>query len=232
MKTVLSDVVLQKIIALEGWLWENEVRALYDYASLALSRGKTDRVLVEIGSWKGKSTIAIGSACRVRKKGWVYAIDPYDLIGSARHPKERAALRMVEGAFRKHIADFGLHSYVRHLKMTSANAHIRYQSLRVCFVFIDGDHRYESVRFDADHWGKVLEHDGYMLLHDTLDHSGPHKVMRQLLFDPRYVYIGTIGNLSCFQKKRVLSVRNWIKKLYGYIAFWLFYKIYTPSVPS
>lgn len=59
---------------IDGFLFPEEAAALYHLASL-LPQNST---IVEIGSWKGKSTYCLGKGL---KTGKVFAIDPFDASG-------------------------------------------------------------------------------------------------------------------------------------------------------
>src|SRR5204862_2126445 len=61
----------RRVAGIGGWLTPKEGRLLYE-----LARGCTGRgVIVEIGSWKGKSTIWLASGSRRGPGVFVYAID-------------------------------------------------------------------------------------------------------------------------------------------------------------
>ena len=60
----------------EGLISEAEAKRLYE---LAQNCGGT---IVEIGSWKGKSTVCLALGSKVRRKGKVFAIDPVVLLSN------------------------------------------------------------------------------------------------------------------------------------------------------
>src|SRR5438876_7135452 len=57
------DEVKRLVAGVPGWLTPNEGHALYEAARACTGRG----VIVEIGSWKGKSTICLARGL----EGWV-----------------------------------------------------------------------------------------------------------------------------------------------------------------
>src|SRR5665213_2627162 len=79
-KKLLKFQKLPKKIAayanIEGWLQEREAITLFRYAS----KLKSSAVIVEIGSWKGKSTFCLAQGLR---SGKVCAIDPFNAAGDA-----------------------------------------------------------------------------------------------------------------------------------------------------
>ena len=56
-----------------GWLSDEEGEALYELAKDCTGRG----VIVEIGSWKGKSTICLGLGSRAGEGVRIFAVDPH-----------------------------------------------------------------------------------------------------------------------------------------------------------
>ena len=74
-KNVLSKIAAYK--GIEGWLSEKEAFGLYSIAN-KLGAGST---IVEIGSWKGKSTYCLAKGL---KNGKIFAIDPFNAEGEAK----------------------------------------------------------------------------------------------------------------------------------------------------
>ena len=75
----------------EGWLSDREGEILYNLAKNCKGKG----VIVEIGSWEGKSTIWIGSGSKNGNKVKIYAIDPH--TGSSEHQKENEKIWTCKG---------------------------------------------------------------------------------------------------------------------------------------
>jgi len=74
-----TNKLTQKI---DGWLTENEGRLLYRLAKNCRGHG----AIVEIGSWKGRSTVWLGKGSMRGSRTKIYAIDPH--IGSSEHQEE------------------------------------------------------------------------------------------------------------------------------------------------
>lgn len=60
------------------------------------------------------------------------------------------------------------------IKMDSVDAAKLYEDNSLDFVFIDGDHLYESVRSDIDAWLPKVKIGGYLSGHDYIDHIMPN----------------------------------------------------------
>lgn len=117
-----------------GMMAVEELRWLYETARSMSS-------VAEIGSFFGRSTHALLSACQ----GPVYSVDPRDptFIGS----KEQAA--DVRRSFFENLKDF---DNLRVLETYSVLAARVFADASIDMVFIDGDHIYEAVKTDIEAW--------------------------------------------------------------------------------
>src|SRR5256885_7585861 len=68
-----EEQVKPLIADVPGWLTDEEGEALYELARVCTGKG----VIVEIGSWKGKSTICLGRGSQAGAALPVYAIGPH-----------------------------------------------------------------------------------------------------------------------------------------------------------
>jgi len=154
----------------EGWLYPREGPALYE-----LARSCRTGVVVEIGSWKGKSTVWLARGAAAGSGPRVYAIDPHQ-GGSG----ESATLE----AFTETLERAGITEIVRPIVGTSAGAADGFDEA-VGLLFIDGDHSVEGVEDDLTHWLPKLVEGGVVALHDAslseLAIHGPRRVTRRLL---------------------------------------------------
>lgn len=160
----------------DGWLTELEGAALYQ----AAKHGNGDGVIVEIGSFKGRSTIwlAKGSMRAGREK--VYAIDTH--LGSLEHrPGGEYASHMppegtTEFVFRKNIKDSGLEDWVVPVAMSSDEA-LQLWRDPIRLLFIDAEHAYEAVRADFHGWQRFVVVGGIVAFHDVDRWDGSPKVL-------------------------------------------------------
>ena len=130
---------------IEGFMSGVELRRLYGMA-------REMKSIVEIGSWKGRSTHALLSGCR----GTVYAVDHFRGSESERETSHGEA---VDGdIFAQFMKNVGMFSNLEVLKMDSEEAASKID--RVDMVFIDGDHTYPGAKRDIDVWlpkaGKII----------------------------------------------------------------------------
>jgi predicted O-methyltransferase YrrM len=110
--------------------------------------------VVEIGSWQGYSTSFLARAVSDAGNGQMYAIDHFKgNVGKERfYVVDKADLSDLSQKFRENMVRLGLADAVKMLAMPNQEAaeQLRRDSVRVRFLFIDGDHSREGVRRDVD----------------------------------------------------------------------------------
>jgi MMP 1-O-methyltransferase len=158
---------LRKLLdELPGWLTHEEGETLYRLAKACTGRG----VIVEIGSWRGKSTTCLGLGSKAGSRVRIYAVDPH-----AEHTFADFQRNMEEAG----IADLVTPVPGRSQELASGF----HQPIEL--LFIDGAHEYELVKEDFDRWvPKVLE-GGVVAMHDTTWFEGPKRVADELIFKSR-----------------------------------------------
>jgi len=165
----------------DGYLDPHEAVFLYHVALEGAGSGE----VVEIGSFRGRSTLCLALGLRRRGEGRVRAIDPH-VYGTA-------------AELRENVDHFGLGGWVELEVTTSVEA--AFHSRRpVRLVFIDGNHSLESVAADVAAWLPQLEAGGFLLLHDSTEWSpfpGPRQVASDLLrTGGTFDRVGRIGSIT------------------------------------
>jgi hypothetical protein len=135
---------ISSAIMADGFMEPDELFWLYNQAKRFTS-------IVEVGCWKGKSTIALAEGC---SHGMVYTIDTF--LGS---PSERDSSHIE--ATQKDIsiqarANLEKYPHVKIMQMTSLQA-----SRQIYFadmIFIDGDHEFHAVMKDLACWSNKAQH--------------------------------------------------------------------------
>lgn len=155
------DELEQKTAGIQGCVSRAEMRLLYDLAKNCTGAG----IIVEIGSWKGKSTIALGLGSLHGNGAKVYAIDPH--TGSPDQRRDENELWSLD-EFKKNIANAGLSSIVEPLVTTSEKAAIGWDK-PIELIFIDANYHDESLtRRDFLTWTPHLVNGGIYALHNTI----------------------------------------------------------------
>lgn len=145
---------------IEGWLTDREALGLYSVAS---SLGKKASI-VEIGSWKGKSTYCLGMGL---VNGRIYAIDPFNAEGE---PGSREIYEQTKGEtplidqFRSTMQKHNLSEKIEVLQGYSNQFADRFTDID--FLFIDGDHSIEGCRYDFLTFSPFVRRGGFIAFHD------------------------------------------------------------------
>ena len=166
----------------EGWLYLDEALALYEVVRL-LPEGPV--TVVEIGSWKGRSTIALGLAVMARGSGRVFAIDPHNgekLTGTGPLEPGSTPIPTLD-EFHTNIARAGVEPVVETLVTASHLARARFADQSVDFLFVDGSHLYADVRRDIEDWASALKDHAVIAFNDPSD-PGVYRALRELILRP------------------------------------------------
>ena len=166
---------------LEGFLTRKKATLLYDGLRCMDHPGP----VVEVGSWKGKSTVALALATRrAGGVGPVYAVDHHE--GSEEHREQIAAEGSTWGAFQAAIRGARVEDIVHPLRMDSlAGAKwLGEHGVRPQFFFLDGAHDEASVRADLQAYIPLLAPGCYVAMDDARPDGkfpGVHRAYQELL---------------------------------------------------
>jgi predicted O-methyltransferase YrrM len=180
------DEVRAVAASIDGWLSDAQGCALFRAAAATTGRG----LIVELGSWKGRSTAWLAAGARLAGAR-VHAVDPHS--GSREEPSARTL-----DEFRRNLERAGLADAVAPLVMTSKDA-ARILTGPVELLFIDADHSYEGVRADAELWLPRVVEDGTVMFHDvaTSGYSGPRRVFRRAVcWNRGFDRIARVGSMA------------------------------------
>lgn len=176
MMKIEVEAIKELTSRVDGWLGDGEGRLLYTLAKNCPS----NNVIVEIGSWKGKSTIWLGKGSQAGHNVKVYAIDPH--VGSEEHAKDGKEVWTFD-EFKKNIEGAQVDDVIVPIVKTSKDA-VTDIVEPVGLVFIDGAHDYESVKLDFELWSPKIVDGGIVVFHDT-DWPGVRKVVKDLVCKSR-----------------------------------------------
>ena len=179
----------------EGWLTEEQAVMLASAAAACPANG----VIVEIGSFRGLSTIVL--ATHAPEGADVVAIDPH--AGNDRGPRElegyAADAAADRRAFERNLTAAGLRDRIRHVSARSADAHDDV-SAQIDVLYIDGAHRYRPARADIREWGGRVTPDGTLLIHDAFSSVGvTAAIVRELVVGRRFRYVGRSRSLAHYR---------------------------------
>jgi predicted O-methyltransferase YrrM len=153
-------------------------------------------VTVEIGSWKGKSTAALGRGTANAHADKVYAIDPHRIC------PEEGYFEDTEAEFLVNLKHVGVHDHAVPMIMTSEEAS-RGWNHPVRVLWIDSDHRYEAAKLDFTLWEPHLVEGGIVAMHDTIRKKGPKRVLWKSVFrSGRFQEIAIVDNITAARGKQ------------------------------
>tara|TARA_B100000989_G_scaffold298194_1_gene286499 strand:+ start:3562 stop:4137 length:576 start_codon:yes stop_codon:yes gene_type:complete len=126
---------------------------------------KKNSVCCEIGVWKGDFSELILKKNDPTK---LYLIDPWKDFGDDYFDKDHNKYRQqnqdlrydqVKERLKKNI----LSNQVEILKMTSKEALSKLSNIKFDFVYVDGNHQYNFVKYDIENYFKLLNKSGYLV---------------------------------------------------------------------
>jgi len=164
---------------IKGWLTRAEATFLFEAAKRTAPRA----TIVEIGSFKGRSTICLAKGSLAGNRARVVAIDPHH--GNPEHQRQFGRVDTFD-EFRQNLLTAGVTHAVLALKDTSLRVAARFDR-RVSLLFIDGDHSFEAVRQDLRSWLPLVEPGGVVAIHDSWQIWGPHAVTAWALCSSRRI---------------------------------------------
>ena len=177
---------------IDGWMSSEQIARLY----AAVARCAAGDQVVEIGSYRGRSTIVLASAAADGVA--IVAIDPH--AGTDRGPDEIAGFEAEAAAdhdvFNDNLAAAGVADRVHHVREFSDRALLSVSG-SIAVLFVDGAHRYAPARSDIQRWGARVETGGTLLIHDSFSSVGVTLAIgRELLLGRRFRYVGRTRSLA------------------------------------
>lgn len=137
-------------LEIQGWMTPDELDWLTKTAA-------SKNLIIEIGTWKGRSTAALCNGC----PGRVISIDSY--TGS---PIDTSSYKELDTVNVLEIAKNNLKEYIDSNKLILLKDKPYFSTKQVDMVFIDGDHEYTAVMDDILYSLRVLRSKGLISGHD------------------------------------------------------------------
>jgi len=163
--------VISKAQKIEGMLTNKEAFLLYLLAKQSSGKG----AIVEIGSYKGKSTVCLALGTKKASREKVYTVDWHkgwkNAVGGGTLPD-----------FKQNMKKHGVFKYVIPMVMKSEEAARIWAKKKnpIMLLWIDGSHDYKDVRKDFLLWSQYIVEGGVIAFHDTF-WNGPYKVVNEYI---------------------------------------------------
>jgi hypothetical protein len=184
----IFDSYIQPI---DGWSTKSEISTLYE-----LSSSVSEGCIIEIGSYRGRSTAALALGSLAGSEVPVFAIDPHDFFlgknGGRFGPIDR-------GLFMRNMLELGLFHIVRLINLGSDSLNDRWP-VPVSLLWMDGDHRYEAISHNFTHWKPSLGDGAIVVLNNAHDQNeGAGKLAAEIGANTEFHRIGVTGNMVIFK---------------------------------
>lgn len=184
----------ERLEGVEGFLHFDEPAFL---SSLAV-QVKPPHCIVEVGSYRGRSTIALAHGAQ--DGVIVYAVDPHE-----EHVVEGLPFGMADNAaFMANVNRAGVGHKVRVINLPSM---VAFESWKfhgfqhpIGLIFIDGAHDFNDVMYDLSAWGYELVVGGILALHDANTWDGPTRVANELAASAGWTEIEGRAYTRAFRK--------------------------------
>jgi predicted O-methyltransferase YrrM len=190
----------QLIDPVEGWLNPVAGEGLYQlvgfYAPVP--------VVVELGSWMGRSTLWLAAGLADRGGGRCVAVDTWMGTPSegvhAKRLEEIGGSEQLFATFMANCQRAGVTAIVEPWRLTTTEAARRWsEAVPIGLLYIDADHGYEAVRRDFECWSPWMAAGGIVVFDDVPTWSGPSQVAWEL---PRwYQWLGFGPNQVYFRRR-------------------------------
>jgi predicted O-methyltransferase YrrM len=146
---------------------EEEMGELY---RCGRSLPKVNPVIVEIGSWLGRSSVVLAASIKDCIDPVLYCVDPWDASGNWIYDASLKNLGIPKSdlfsTFWSHIEKAGLQGVVQPCPGTSEHWANLLRHTPIDMLFIDGDHSEEAVTKDLSLWIPMLKPGGILAMHD------------------------------------------------------------------
>ncbi len=163
------NIDIQFLESIKGFLDPEEGRCLYETALTAGNMGPC----LEIGSYCGKSTVYLGTACK-ETNSILFSVDHHRGSEEQQPGEEyfdpdlfdpRSGRIDTFQEFRKNIAAANIEDAVVPVVCHSEIA-ARGWATPLSLLFIDGGHALETVQADYESWSPHIVDGGYLMIHD------------------------------------------------------------------
>ena len=177
-----------------GFLGENEARFLGFVAACSPAPG----LIVEIGSFKGRSTVMLAKVASHYGLGPIISIDPHTHVLTTGNDRDQHPSTYDD--FLASLRGAGVEQHVEIHRALSGDVS-RTWNRPIRFLWIDGDHTYEGAKQDFEGFIPFVSALGVVALHDALNNfPGPIRVfVEEMLRQDRFGPSGFVNSIAWAQ---------------------------------
>lgn len=175
----------------EGMITLEEAELLYN-----LAKEVSSGCIIEIGAFRGRSTIALAYGSIQGHKAPLYSIEPHEdfqgVLGGQFGAEDRAA-------FYQAMLDTSCYKTSRLINLSSEVVTPGWDK-QVGLLWIDGDHTFEGVKRDFECWEPFLSHEALIAFDDSLNPDlGPKRLIDKLINDKKFELNQKTGKITVLQ---------------------------------
>lgn len=197
-----------------GWLSYKEGRLLYRLAQKNPHLG----VIVELGSFYGRSTICLAQASKKTGGGKVYAVDQFTgdaYVGRRKNYYPR---------FLANIKRYRLKKEVIAVRKDTVAAAKNWPK-PISLLFIDAGHRYQEVAADYRAWEPYVAEGGIVAFHDSLWWPGVFRFVSRVILSGELEGVITFGDGGMgltygIKRSRRVKILSWPRRLQSLGQLW------------
>jgi predicted O-methyltransferase YrrM len=181
-----------------GYTTSAELCLLYHLAVAARGPGR----IVEIGSYLGRSTIVLASACADEQREPVIAVDPHTAaLGIEGLPTSDTLAE-----FLANVTSAGMREHVELRHATSVEAAKSWGGEPVRLQFVDGWHSYDAVMEDVGSWAQWFTPACCVVLDDYMVSEGVRQAVHELQNRGTIPRTGAVvGKMAAFGPPQLLE---------------------------
>ena len=194
-KPIVADAM-----AIDGWLRPEEASLLLEAAESGVLR-HPDAVVVEIGSYLGRSTAVLAGALAASGvDSTIVSVDPHrGAIGAIDSPFGLRIADDTYNGFRDNLSRLGLRGFVEILRLHSFEVN---WDRPISLLYIDGAHDAVSVQQDLRRFSPWIVDGGLLACHDNSEgFPGVVAEIQQLLSTGRFVEIRREADLIVLERR-------------------------------
>ncbi len=185
-----------------GWTGRRESGALFEVVKSL----PENPVIVEVGSFLGRSAITLGWACRGKGGGRVYCVDPFDASGDAfSKPVYETVMRGVASSqwecFHQNLRGAGIEQWVEAIRGTAATAASSWTT-PIDLLFLDGDQSPAGMREAFESFAPFLKLGATLAVHNSAvrhyeaGHDGGRRLVEDVVREPAFSSIRTVDTTT------------------------------------
>jgi len=154
---------VERALGIQGWMSLPELLLLHRLAADVPAGG----TVVEVGTWKGRSAIAMCDALDGKDGVSFHAVDTFLGNEGIERMHERHGAEIAEDRiYREFLENSRPYPFVEVVRLSSAEASTQFETESIDLLFVDADHSFDQVLLDIRNWFGKVKVGGVIAGHD------------------------------------------------------------------